>query len=246
MKPYYNHILEWAKTNAKGGRVVEVGSGDAEYLVYASKELDIHGCDVREHAGKDKKRFETVSRRLVDSGLEESRYQWIQEKEPLPFEDNSAAVILSIQTLEHVSPIHHLFSEIHRVLQPGGKALHYFPTSNILVDPHCGIPFAHKFSGSLSRYLRKASMLGIGKFKAYERERGYTLDQYVSEFETYILQLCHYRSPGEYIQLSNWAGLGAKFQCPPPLPRWQWLAYVAGLFASVYLIQEKPSVNSLL
>ena len=240
MKPYYHYILNWAKTYANGGKVVEVGSGDAEYLAYASKELDIYGCDIREHAGTDRKRFETVSRRLAKSGLDENRYQWIQEKDPLPFDDNSATVLISIQTLEHVSPIHHLFSEIRRVLQPGGKALHYFPTANILVDPHCGIPFAHKFGKSLPRYLRKASMLGVGKFKAYERERGYTLVQFVREFEKYINQLCHYRRPGEYLKASKWAGLDAMFQAPPPLPPWPGLATLAGLFASVYLFQVKP------
>lgn len=238
MKPYYAHIANWAEKHAKGRPVVEIGSGDADFLVSAAKKLDLWGCDILEHAGSDSQRKPNVQKKLHHAGLEEDRYRWYKETAPLPFEDNSASVIVSIQTLEHVYPIEHLFSEIYRILDHDGIALHYFPTSEILIEPHCNIPMAHKWVKYRKAYIRLASQCGIGKYPEYKRERGYSLEKFVDEFDNYIQQFCHFRKLREYLHLSNDLGLEAKF-FPTHKLSFSSLSPIMARFSSVYLAQRK-------
>lgn len=54
------------------------------------------------------------------------------EKEPLPFEDNSIRLAVSLAVLEHIQDPSFFISEIHRVLEPGG--LIYLSTPNFQID----------------------------------------------------------------------------------------------------------------
>jgi len=238
MKPYYVHIANWAENTAKGRPVVEIGSGDADFLVTAGKRMDLWGCDILEHAGSDSERGPKVQKKLANAGVEEDRYRWYKESAPLPFEDNSAAVVLSIQTLEHVYPIEHLFAEIYRILDHDGIALHYFPTAEILIEPHCQIPLAHKFDKGRKDFIRRASQLGLGKYPQYKRERSYSLEKFVEEFDHYLQQFCHFRTLSDYLELSADLGLEAKFY-PTHKLALSSLAPFMARFTSVYLTQRK-------
>ena len=238
MKPYYAHIANWAEKHAKGRPVVEIGSGDADFLIHAATRMDLWGCDILEHAGSDSARGPNVQNKLHQAGLEEDRYRWYKEMEPLPFEDNSASVVVSIQTLEHVYPVEHLFAEIYRILDHDGIALHYFPTAEILIEPHCKIPLAHKCFKRRKAYIRTASQWGVGKYPEYKRDRGYDLEKYVDEFDNYLQQFCHYRKIREYLDLSSDLGFEAQF-FPTPKLSWSSLSPILARFSSVYLAQRK-------
>jgi ubiquinone/menaquinone biosynthesis C-methylase UbiE len=71
----------------------------------------------------------------------------------LPFEDNSVDLILCNHTYEHVPDADILFSEIQRVLKPGGRCYLGAASRLILVEPHYHLlflswlpkPLAHKY-----------------------------------------------------------------------------------------------------
>jgi ubiquinone/menaquinone biosynthesis C-methylase UbiE len=45
----------------------------------------------------------------------------VEPDEPLPFEDNAFDLVTCIETIEHVRDVQLAFSEIRRVLRPGGR-----------------------------------------------------------------------------------------------------------------------------
>jgi len=226
------------------GTLLEIGSGEGEFLVHAQQQgqWEVHGCDVREHAGLDGDRRSRAEARLGAAGIPVDRYRWLNAGEPLPFREASVDVVVSIQTLEHVADPDRLFGEIARVLRPGGVALHYFPSAERIIDPHSGIPFVHREGRDRERLIRRFSRLGIGKYRRYARERGASLDDFVREFSEYLETLCHFRTLDAYIELSRRHALEYEIFGPPPLPRSAALARLCARFTSIYLWQEKPGL----
>lgn len=94
--------------------------------------------------------------------LKRQRHIFLIEKDPyrLPFRDNSFDVIVSFQVMEHVKDYPEALCEIRRVLRPGGRCLHMFPSRLRVVESHVGVPFAslcHSFW-----YLWLWAKLGLG------------------------------------------------------------------------------------
>jgi len=58
----------------------------------------------------------------------------------LPVEDNSFDLIISEQVLEHVKDQVGMLRELHRIMRPGGHALHVFPARYCLIEPHIYVP----------------------------------------------------------------------------------------------------------
>lgn len=239
MKSYYPTVLSLLDTNASD--VIEVGSGDADFLVYLSKmsTMNVCGCDIIEHAGRDRFRKARVYSKLAQEGISKNAYRWFSEKEPLPFSSNSVDAMVSLQVLEHVKNIDFLFSEINRILKPGGTALHYFPSREILIEPHCKIPFAHRIKKKKTSFIRYSSQLGIGKFSTYSKKRNSTLDHFSETFSAYIDEFCSFRFLKEYLEVSHKNDLMARFFPPPPFHHIGFASKIASRFTSVYLQQVK-------
>jgi ubiquinone/menaquinone biosynthesis C-methylase UbiE len=240
MKSYYAEVL--SRLGLQSGSLLEIGAGEGDILVYASRnsELKVRGFDVHEHAGRDRERSARVKTKLQEAGMDEDAYVWISNRDTLPFEDQSIDVMVSLQTLEHVEDIDQLFSEVYRLLAPGGLALHYFPSAETIVDPHSGVPFAHKFPRMRRKLLSLFSCLGIGKYRKYAREHGYSRNEFVDEFDAYLSSMCHYRKLSDYLDLSKKKGLKAWLTPPRPLPDFPLVTKVAARFTSIYLYQRKP------
>lgn len=60
----------------------------------------------------------------------------------LPFEDDAFDLIISNQVFEHVQNYSETISELHRVLKPGGSAIHVFPSRYNPVEPHVYVPLS--------------------------------------------------------------------------------------------------------
>ncbi len=58
----------------------------------------------------------------------------------LPFEDEQFDLIISEQVLEHVMDQVGMLRELHRVMRPGGVALHFFPARYGLIEQHIYVP----------------------------------------------------------------------------------------------------------
>jgi ubiquinone/menaquinone biosynthesis C-methylase UbiE len=80
----------------------------------------------------------------------------------LPFENNSFDVVVCSHVYEHVADPHRMFSEIHRVLQPGGVC--YFSAGNRLMwnEPHYNLPLLSVLPRPLAHiYIRLAGKAGF-------------------------------------------------------------------------------------
>jgi ubiquinone/menaquinone biosynthesis C-methylase UbiE len=79
----------------------------------------------------------------------------------LPFEDNTFDVVVCSHVYEHVPDPQRMFSEIHRVLQPGGVC--YFSAGNRLMwnEPHYNLPLLSVLPRPLAHiYIRLAGKAG--------------------------------------------------------------------------------------
>lgn len=97
-------------------RVLEVGCGQG-HLTRALSErgVDIVGVDANPHA--------------TDlAGTDRVRHMYAQD---LDFEDGMFDVILSVHAIEHIPPLEEAFSEMARVLKPGGRVVYIYPAEPI-------------------------------------------------------------------------------------------------------------------
>ena len=239
MKSYFPDILKMLKVNS--GNLLEIGSGEGDFLIHASQNSDfkVQGYDVIEHAGRDTSRKARVTNKLINAGLNKQDYIWLSNKDPLPLKDDSFNVIVSIQTLEHVKDTYRLFSEIQRLLKPGGLALHYFPSAEILVDPHSGVPLAHKYPKRRKGIISFFSLLRLSKYKLYANKHNYSRNEFINEFDDYLSNKCFYQKRNHYINLSEKIGLES--WCSPPYPFHKFLSFtkLTLSFTSIYLFQKK-------
>lgn len=96
----------------------------------------------------------------------------------LPFENNSFDFVISEQVLEHVMDQVGLLRELHRVMRPGGCAVHVFPARYSLVEPHTYVPLggvlAHRW------WYKLWAVMGIRN----EYQQGLSADE-VADCNTY-------------------------------------------------------------
>jgi SAM-dependent methyltransferase len=96
-------------------RVLEIGAGAG----WQAKALSEAGFDV---SAID----------ISAGGYEEQRVWPVQDYDGLaiPFADDSFDVVFSSNVLEHIPDVESFQAEIHRVLRPGGRAVHVLPTGS--------------------------------------------------------------------------------------------------------------------
>jgi SAM-dependent methyltransferase len=64
----------------------------------------------------------------------------------LPYDDHRFDVVISTSVLEHAQNKEELFQEIHRVLKPGGVAIHLYPSKWYMpTEPHIFVPLVNVF-----------------------------------------------------------------------------------------------------
>jgi len=110
-------IVEFAKTyasNVKNPQVVDLGAGHGTDLLNVQAALGKgHYLAVESYAPYRKE--------LKALGIESFKLNI--ESQKLPFDDSSVDVVIANQIIEHTKEIFFIFSEIHRVLKPGGVAI---------------------------------------------------------------------------------------------------------------------------
>ena len=99
-----------------GDKVLEVGCGRG-HLTKRLRDggVDALGIDVNPQAAEV----------AVTDGV------MTMEAQALDFEDNSFDRVVSVHAIEHIPPIEGAFSEMARVLKPGGEALFIYPAEPI-------------------------------------------------------------------------------------------------------------------
>ena len=91
---------------------------------YRKAGYEAFGCDIRLETNESFLRL-----------IEESPYR-------IPFADHSFDFVFSDQVLEHVQDHERAFSEICRVMRPGGLSLHIFPAKLAPLEGHVFVPLA--------------------------------------------------------------------------------------------------------
>lgn len=116
-----------------GSRILDLGCGAGEMVAHLRRcGFDAWGCDSQEFITKFKGGDYLLN-------ITASPYR-------LPAEDNSFDVVLSCSVLEHAQNKEEVFREIHRVLKPGGRTIHFLPGKYYLPsEPHIFVPLVNWF-----------------------------------------------------------------------------------------------------
>ena len=94
----------------------------------------------------------------------------------IPFPNDHFDFVYSYSVFEHVLDQETAFSEVHRVLKPGGVSLHNFPAKWRPLEPHLSVPFGGAFRSC--GYYRFWVSLGVGT----RLGGGYTRRELIEKF----------------------------------------------------------------
>jgi SAM-dependent methyltransferase len=119
----------------------------------------------------------------------------------LPYDDSSFDLVVSASVLEHAQNTAECFAEIHRVLRPGGVAIHGFPGKWYLpTEPHIYVPLVSWTWPKVSRiWLALWAILGVRN----EFQRGKPWREVTALNLAYVRDRICYRTSGEYGRLSD-------------------------------------------
>jgi len=114
--------------------------------------------------------FDIIAMKMIDQNAEENLKYAYGDAMRLPFGDEKFDAIICSQTYEHVPSDIQLFSEVKRVLKPGGIVYFSGPNKTFPVEPHYYLPFLQMLPEKwANRYLQ---LTGKGD-EFYERSRTY-------------------------------------------------------------------------
>lgn len=124
-------------------KVLDLGSGEGK-MVYAFRRLG------RQAFGADFVRpSQDVERRMKEEGLlgrgAGAFAVMPSGSNRIPFENDFFDCVVSWNVMEHVNDHAATMSEICRVLKPGGRSLHYFPSRYRIIEHHIDVPLASIF-----------------------------------------------------------------------------------------------------
>ena len=104
----------------------------------------------------------------------------------LPFDDNTFDLIISEQVWEHVMDQVGLLRELHRVMRPGGCAIHVFPARYSPIEPHLYVPWG----GVLGHrwWYKMWALLGIRN----EYQKGLSADEVADRNAHYFVEALNY------------------------------------------------------
>lgn len=117
-------------------KVLDIGCGFGRLVQHLNESnVDTCGCDVESFWKGERPELREI--------------EW--EPYRIPFDDSSFDVVITNTILEHVQNHAELYSEIKRILKPGGCAIHTMPGKWYLragkwflpVEPHIRVPFVH-------------------------------------------------------------------------------------------------------
>jgi SAM-dependent methyltransferase len=159
------------------GRVLDFGCGNGDLVhLFGGLGYDAFGCDMQFKEGPHVAEL-TASDHL--RLIRETPYS-------LPFPDAYFDAVFSAQVLEHVQDYAPTLAEVHRVLRPGGVALHQFPSRFRPIETHVFVPFGSCIQNYA--WLRLWALLGIRK----PSQRGMSASETATENFVYLRDRTNY------------------------------------------------------
>ena len=128
------------------------------------------------------------------------------------FGDGDFDIVFSEETLEHVADLAQVARESFRLLRPGGLAVHSFPGSRWLVEPHVHMPLVHWLPpGALRRLLIRACLLlGHGPRPPWPEAAG-SLRHQLDVYDRYLAEKTAYRPRGEVMAVFEREGFAGRW-----------------------------------
>jgi len=217
-----------------GGRrmfVLEIGSGTGEQAKVISEQgYDVLAIDVPQSHYRDERVFHIID----------------YDGKVLPLDDGGADVVFSSNVLEHVEGIYSLLDEMHRVMQPGGTAVHVLPSSSCRlwsIPAHYGW-LARRIFRLLFSYIaadadpekkaltprRPDSVRGVlgTLFPLRHGERGWTVTEayyysrrwWINAFEGHGFEVKAIESTGLFYSMANVFGEKLSIQARREMAKW--------------------------
>jgi SAM-dependent methyltransferase len=122
----------------------------------------------------------------------------------LPYADNTFDVVLSDQVFEHVKDQVPVFRELHRVMKPGGVAIHAIPGRYRPIEGHVYVPFSSVFAHRW--WFKLWGLLGVrGPF-----QRGISADEMADRNAVYFVEKINYVPTSLYKPV--WRKLGYDYR----------------------------------
>ena len=160
------------------------GSGRHAYELVDAGFPHVSGYDVQDYvklrSPADRERF-----RFDPTSGDGTEYPAMTK---VPWPDNTFDFVFATQVFEHVSDQELAYSEVHRVLKPGGSFLNIFPSKWRPIEAHINIPFGGVLTSR--RYHQLCAALGI---RGLNQEHC-TADQVVKLNRRFITQGVNYMS----------------------------------------------------
>jgi len=207
-------------------RILDAGCGNGRLIAYLHAclsrlhpecTIELYGFDVVDH-GVQQTGF--IQRTVDDLRLQHSEVDWsdriraIGSDEAWPFADATIDLVVSNQVLEHVKDHGTFFSELHRVLVRGGKAIHLFPLKHYIYEGHLHLPWVHRIRSHDLRiaYIALLSRLGLGKYPAHRNDQQVTVETFSERHADYMAFWTNYVTESEAHAFAQRAGLRTAFR----------------------------------
>ncbi|MDQ1299441.1 MAG: Alternative oxidase/tellurite resistance protein TehB [Patescibacteria group bacterium] len=134
----------------KDARVLDAGSGNGGIgIAFAARGALVEGVDIEEELVE-------VARSEALAANSSAAFRWY-EGTTLPFTDHTFDAVLSVSVIEHVSDPVRYFSEILRVVKPGGVLYLAFPNRLVPVETHTGLFGLSYLPAPLARVYARAT-----------------------------------------------------------------------------------------
>ncbi len=149
----FNHeVVSVIDSLTQGAIIVDIGGGRrSPFAKHINTDIEVIGVDISDEELKLNKDL--------------SRFVVCDVTKHLPFEDNSVDLIMSRSVVEHLDGVDKFLEESYRVLKPGGKCIHLFPSkfapfsiANMMLPNVLAKKILYKLH---------PHQVGLGGFKAY-------------------------------------------------------------------------------
>jgi SAM-dependent methyltransferase len=212
-------------------RILDAGCGNGQLLSYlqacltaelSGDAFEVFGFDVADHgvqkAGFMCQTLSVLSNEWPSMNWAE-RIRVIGADQPWPFDSCQFDAVISNQVLEHVHDQKRFFSECYRVLKDGGVSFHLFPLKHYIYEGHLYLPWVHRIRSHdlLTAYIKFLSRLGLGKYRAAQRETGVSLAEFAGQHADYMAFWTNYLSESEALDYARSAGFRTSFRYTPEL-----------------------------